>query len=263
MSPDAVAPGIFLWLPFLRFRYGSRRAIPISDSLNNGSGDLTVVAVGPGDPALLTLAGRDALRGADLAVGFATVLEVARPWLDHAEVRPMTYRNQEEVLDYAAGQVQAGQRCVVCCWGDLNVSARELLARVRRRFGSVRLIPGISSVQAAMARAGISLEDSVFITLHRRATPADELAEAMHYINEARRHIILLPRPYDLMPAAIAAGLLAAGAPADLPTLVYQCLTLDAETQWRGTLRQCRQIAAEFSDLSLMVFLSGETPAAA
>ena len=222
-----------------------------------------MVAVGPGDPALLTMQGIAALRGADLVVGFATVLEAARPWLEGAEVRPMTYRNQEEVLDYAAGQVAAGQRCVVCCWGDLNVSARELLARVRRRISKVRLIPGISSVQAAMARAGISLEDAVFITLHRRAGSADDLAETMHYIREARRHIILLPRPYDLMPAAIAAGLWDAGAPGDLPTLVYQRLTLDGEQAWRGTLRECGAITAEFSDLSIMIFLSGETPTAA
>lgn len=230
--------------------------------MGNGGGELTVVAVGPGDPALLTLAGRDALLAADLAVGFATVLDAVHPWLTRAEVCPMTYRNQEEVLDYAAGQAAAGKRCVVCCWGDLNVSAGELLARVRRRAGTVRLIPGISSVQAALSRAGISLEDSIFITLHRRATPADELAETMHYINEARRHILLLPRPYDLMPPAIAAGLLTAGAPGDLPTLVCQRLTFDSETQWRGTLRECSETAAEFSDLSLMVFLSGATPAA-
>ena len=229
---------------------------------NSGGGGLTVVAVGPGAPALLTLRGRDALQEAELVAGFATVLEVARPWLGNAEICPMTYRNQEEVLDYVAGQVRAGRRGVVCCWGDLNVSARELLARVRRRVPNLRLIPGISSVQLAMARAGIALEDSVFITLHSRASPADELAEAMHYIREARRHVILLPRPYDLMPAAIAAGLLAAGAPGDLPALVYQRLTFDDEQCWRGTLRECSEIAGEFSDLSIMVLLSGATAAA-
>ena len=219
-----------------------------------------MVAVGPGDSDMLTLQGREALLNADLVLGFTTVLNVVRPWLENAEVRPMTYRDQEEVLEYAEGQVNAGKRCVVCCWGDLNVSARELLARVRRRADNVKLVPGISSVQVAMARTGISLEDAVFITLHKRADTEGDLDELVHYINEGRRHIIMLPRPFDLMPAGIASGLLDSGVPSGLPVRVYQRLTLDDEKRWQGTLRECSEIEEEFSDLSIMVFLSGDTP---
>ena len=219
-----------------------------------------MVAVGPGDSDMLTLQGRESLLNADLVLGFTTVLNVVRPWLENAEVRPMTYRDQEEALEYAEGQVRKGKRCVVCCWGDLNVSARELLARVRRRADNVKLVPGISSVQVAMARTGISLEDAVFITLHKRADTGGDLDELIHYINEGRRHVIMLPRPFDLMPAGIALGLLEAGVGADLPVLVYQRLTLEDETRWKGTLRQCSEIEEEFSDLSIMVFLSGDTP---
>ena len=165
-----------------------------------------MVAVGPGDSDMLTLQGRESLLNADLVLGFTTVLNVVRPWLENAEVRPMTYRDQEEALEYAEGQVRKGKRCVVCCWGDLNVSARELLARVRRRADNVKLVPGISSVQVAMARTGISLEDAVFITLHKRADTGGDLDELVHYINEGRRHVIMLPRPFDLMPAGIALG---------------------------------------------------------
>ena len=238
---------------------GSLRVASISDSGDKGN-SITVVAVGPGDSDMLTLRGREALMNADLVLGFTTVLNVVRPWLEHAEVRPMTYRDQEEVLEYAEGQVRAGKRCVVCCWGDLNVSARELLARVRRRADNVKLVPGISSVQVAMARTGISLEDAVFITLHKRADTGGDLDELVHYINEGRRHIIMLPRPFDLMPAGIATGLLDAGVRGDLPMAVYQRLTLEDEKRWSGTLRECSAIEEEFSDLSIMVFLSGETP---
>ena len=221
---------------------------------------MTVVAVGPGSSDMLTMQGRDALLNADLVLGFTTVLNVVKPWLEHAEVCPMTYRDQEEVLEYAEGQAEQGKRCVVCCWGDLNVSARELLARVRRRADHVKLVPGISSVQVAMARTGISLEDAVFITLHKRADSASELEELLHYINQGRRHVIMLPRPFDLMPAGIAAGLLEAGVRHDLPMNVYQRLTFDDEKRWSGTLRQCSEIEDDFSDLSIMVFLSGDTP---
>lgn len=208
---------------------------------------------------MLTLQGREALQSADLVLGFTTVLNVVQPWLTDAEVRPMTYRDQEQVLEYAEGQARQGKKCVVCCWGDLNVSARELLERVRRRADSVRLVPGISSVQVAMARTGISLEDSVFITLHKRADSASELEELVYYINEGRRHVILLPRPYDLMPAGIAGGLLREGVRGDLPMRVYQRLTFEDEKSWSGALQECSEISEDFSDLSIMVFLSGRT----
>ena len=217
-----------------------------------------MVAVGPGDSDMLTLQGREALEEADIVVGFNTVLNVVRPWLAHAEVCPMSYRDQEQVLEYAEEQVRQGKKCVVCCWGDLNVSARELLERVRRRVDTVRLVPGISSVQVAMARTGISLEDAVFMTLHKRADSGSELEELVHYINEGRRHVILLPRPFDLMPAGIAEGLLREGVRGDLLMRVYQRLTHEDEQCWTGDLQSCSEISEDFSDLSIMVFLSGE-----
>ena len=216
--------------------------------------------MGPGDPDMLTLQGREALQDADLVLGFNTVLNVVRPWLANAEVCPMAYRDQEQVLEYAEGQVKLGRKCVVCCWGDLNVSARELLERVRRRADHVELVPGISSVQMAMARTGISLEDAVFITLHKRADSTGDLEELVHYINEGRRHVILLPRPFDLMPAAIAGGLLHEGVRGDLPVRVYQRLTFEDEQCWAGQLKGCSEISEDFSDLSIMVFMSGTTP---
>ena len=97
----------------------------------------------------------------------------------------------------------------------------------------------------------------MFITLHKRADSTSELEELVHYINEGRRHVILLPRPYDLMPAGIAAGLLEQGVRSDLPLRVYQRLTFEDERCWEGQPQECREISDEFSDLSIMVFLSG------
>ncbi|MCI0846140.1 MAG: precorrin-6y C5,15-methyltransferase (decarboxylating) subunit CbiE [Chloroflexi bacterium] len=215
---------------------------------------VTVVGIGPGDAQMVTLQGREALAQASLVAGFSTVLEVVKPWLDHAEVCPMTYRNQEEVLDYAIGQARQGRACVVCCWGDLNVSARELLERVRRRVDHVQLIPGISSIQVALARSGISLEETLFITLHQRKEAESDLEELVHYLKEGRRHIILLPRPFDLMPPVIARGLLEEGIPAGRPVTIFQRLTMAGEEEWSGTLEDCAAISRELSDLSIMVF---------
>ena len=215
---------------------------------------VTIVGVGPGDNGFLTLKGKQAIEEADLVAGFETVLNVIRPFAKKAEFCSMAYRNQEEVLDYAVGKVKEGKSLVVCAWGDLNVSAKELLERVRRRVDHVDLVPGISSVQIALSRSGLSLEDTVFITLHRRDGAGSALEELVYYLREGRRNVILLPRPYDLMPAAIAAGLIEEGVTGESPMTVYQRLTLDDEQSWSGTITECAAITTEFSDLSIMVF---------
>jgi len=215
---------------------------------------VTIVGVGPGDNGFLTLKGKQAIEEADLVAGFETVLNVIRPFAKKAELCSMAYRNQEEVLDYAVGRVKEGQRLVVCAWGDLNVSAKELLERVRRRVDHVDLVPGISSVQIALSRSGLSLEDTVFITLHRREGAGSALEELVYYLKEGRRNIILLPRPFDLMPAGIAAGLIDEGVSGERLMTVYQRLTHDDEQSWGGSITECAAITTEFSDLSIMVF---------
>ncbi|MCH8297942.1 MAG: precorrin-6y C5,15-methyltransferase (decarboxylating) subunit CbiE [Chloroflexi bacterium] len=222
-------------------------------SPNDGT-RVTIVGVGPGDNDFLTLKGKQAIEEADLIAGFQSVLNVILPFAKKAEICVMAYRDQEEVLDYAVGQVKDGKSLVVCAWGDLNVSAKELLERVRRRVDHVDLVPGISSVQIAMARSGISLEDAVFITLHRRDGGESALEELVHYLNEQRRSIILLPRPFDLMPAAIAAGLIEEGVPGERQMTVYQRLTHDDEQSWSGSISECADITTEFSDLSILIF---------
>lgn len=215
---------------------------------------ITVVGVGPGDPDLLTIQGQQALAAADLVVGFQTVLKVVAGRTGDAEVRSMAYRDQEAVLDYAQEQARQGKSCVVCVWGDLNVSAKELLNRVRRRADAVALIPGVSSIQVACARAGISLEESLFLTLHQRWDRGSELGELVDSLQQGRRNVILLPRPFDFMPPAIAAKAIADGADPAHPVTVFQRLTLPDEKRWDGTLAQCAQLPDDFSDLSIMVF---------
>ena len=212
------------------------------------------MAVGPGDPEFLTVKGRQALAQADLVVGFKTVLDVVEGHTGDAELRPMAYRDQEAVLDYAQEQAQQGKSCVVCVWGDLNVSAKELLNRVRRRADTVKLVPGVSSVQIACARAGISLEESLFITLHQRWDRGSELGELVETLQHGRRNVILLPRPFDFMPPAIAANAITDGADPGQQVTVFQRLTLPDEQRWDGTLAQCAELPDEFSDLSIMVF---------
>ena len=80
------------------------------------------------------------------------------------------------------------------------------------------------------------------------------MEELVHYLNEGLRTIILLPRPYDLMPAAIAAGVIEEGVPGDREMTVLQRLTHDDEQSWSGTINDCAAITTEFSDLTILIF---------
>ncbi len=224
--------------------------------MNMAANDLhvTIVGVGPGDPEMLTIKAQKAVESADIVVGFQTVLNVVSRWVTNGELCPMSYRDQDKVLDYAQSQVKAGKTCVVCAWGDLNVSARELLERVYTRIGKVTLIPGISSIQFAAARTGIFMEESLFITLHKRADTGADLEELIHHLNDGLRNIILLPRPFDLMPSLIATDLIKAGIPATRVVRVYQRLSFSDEQCWEGTLGELGNYTEDFSDLSILVF---------
>ncbi len=213
---------------------------------------ITIVGVGPGDPDLLTLKAREAIRSADYVAGFETVLGPVRRWIT-GEALPMRYRDQEDVLERLAAHAQAGKSCVVCAWGDLNFSSKELLDRVRRR-ADVELIPGISSVQVACARLALTMETSMFITLHARDGHEEGLRELAENLKRPSRNLIVLPRPFDLMPADIASLLLEEGIAPDTPLWTLQRLSLNGESIREYTLAALAEEEAEFSDLTILAF---------
>ena len=213
---------------------------------------IAVVGVGPGDPEFLTLKGRTAIEEADYVAAFGTVLEPVSRWIRGTSM-PMSYLDQEQVLDELAAHARRGKRCVVCAWGDLNFSAGELIERVRRR-AEVELIPGVSSVQVACARLGLAMEASVFITLHVRDGHEAGLSDLKELLRGGGRHLIVLPRPFDLMPRRIAEELLDAGAPADTPVYVMERLSLPGERIAERGLASLASDDTEWSDLTILVF---------
>lgn len=211
-----------------------------------------VVGVGPGDPELVTLRALRLLQEADLVAGFATVLAVVRAHI-RGEAVVLTYRDQEEGLARLAEAAQAGKRCVVCAWGDPSVSAAELVGRVRRAHPRVEIVPGVSSLAAACARLGVALEESLFISLHRRDGGEAALRGLLEALALGRRHLFVFPRPYDLMPAELARRLLAAGLQGDRRVVVLERLTLAGERVVPLTLERLAD-RNDFGDLTVLFF---------
>jgi cobalt-precorrin-7 (C5)-methyltransferase len=211
-----------------------------------------LVGVGPGDPEYVTARVAKEIAGADVVAGFATVLAVVEP-LIAGQRMVLTYRNQEEQLAELALMHNAGKRCVVCCYGDLNFSAQELIARVERHCGKAERIPGISSVQVACARAALAMEETSFFTLHARDGIQAAQDEIVVTATAGKRNLIILPLPWSFMPPQIAAMLLQGGVAGDRPIIVYQKLTLPGESETHTTVQQLAEWPDEFSDLSIVV----------
>lgn len=213
---------------------------------------VTLVGVGPGDPAYVTRKVADAIAAAEVVAGFATVLAVVEQWI-HGERLVLTYRNQEELLAELGRRHAEGKRCVACLYGDLNFSAQELIARVERHCGPGLRIPGISSVQVASARAGLAMEETLFITLHARDGAEQARAEMIAAALAGKRNLIILPSPWDFMPPQIAATLIEGGVPGERAAHVYQRLTLPDESALHTTVGALAQWPEPFSDLSIVV----------
>ncbi len=219
---------------------------------------VAIIGVGPGAPDLLPLRSLELLKRAKVVCGFTTVLKPIQGYLS-PEVRQinLTYKNQVACLEEAARWAAGGLETVFCAWGDFNFSGKELVERVKQAGLpynlEYELIPGISSLQIACARAGLAMEESLFITLHRRGGLEAAEAELALALRRGERNLLVLPHTFDLMPAALAAFLIQEGEDPARPVTVFERLTHPAEAEHHLNLAELAADQHEFSDLSIVV----------
>ena len=118
-----------------------------------------IVGAGPGDPELLTLKGRRLLEEADLVL-YAGSLVIPRilaccgPEARKVDSAPLSLEAQVDLLAEAALE---GLRVVRLHTGDPSLygAIGEQIRPLRERGVEVRLVPGVSSLQAAAAALGV------------------------------------------------------------------------------------------------------------
>jgi len=222
---------------------------------------IRAVGVGPGDPDLLTVKAWKLIEAADVVVGFASVLGVVRDVVKGRTVT-LTYANQVDALAEVAAAHRAGDRCVVCFMGDPNFSGYQLLERVEQACGErIEIVPGVSAAQIAACRARTPFDTTAFVSFHKRG----DLERDMTYLREAvrgGRAAIVIPRPWDFMPEAIAGFLIAQKIPPRTAVTVFERLTTE-ETEWHGTLEDLSAGVhrERFSDMSILVVRACGGPA--
>jgi precorrin-6y C5,15-methyltransferase (decarboxylating) CbiE subunit len=129
---------------------------------------IAIVGCGPGHPDYLTAAAVKAVALAEVLVGAQRLLDL---FPHHPAEMIRVDAKIEQVLE--AITLRAGKRVAVLVTGDPGLAS---LARpIIRRFGPerCRIIPGISSVQAAFARLGLDWLDARIIDAHGKDPKLD------------------------------------------------------------------------------------------
>ena len=147
---------------------------------------VTVVGLGPGDPAWLTPEAAAALADATDLVGY-------RPYLARIPARPGQQRHasgntvEAERAAFALGLAAAGRRVAVVSSGDPGVFAMatavlEQAADERWDGVPVTVLPGVTAAQAVAARAGAPLgHDYCVISLSDRLKPWEVIADRVEH----------------------------------------------------------------------------------
>ena len=172
------------------------------DDVHRSAGELTVVGLGPAGPEWLTPEAHTALARADVLVGYAPYLARV-PSRRGQERRASDNRVELERAREALELALAGASVAVVSSGDPGIFAMaaavyEALEEGGERFAAlpVRIVPGVSAMQVAAARAGaplghdfcvISLSDQLkpWTVIERRLAAAAEADMAIALYNPA------------------------------------------------------------------------------
>jgi precorrin-6y C5,15-methyltransferase (decarboxylating) CbiE subunit len=222
---------------------------------------LFVVGVGPGSPKYLTDAAKEAIAKSHYIAGYKYTLSTIEGIIDKSrqQVFQVTMKTQEGIYQDIYAKMKDGECCTVPFTGDVNFSESEVVDRLLEIFGgyNVEVIPGISSIQVAAAKAHIPTDQAFIVTFHVTDDIEQKKQEMLQAVRQGRS-VILLPRPWPrnrsrhFMQSEIAKFLRKSGIDTTkLKVWVFEHLTTEKETTFKGTVVDLE--GKEFSDLSAMV----------
>jgi adenosylcobyric acid synthase len=145
---------------------------------------LYIVGTGPGAPSHLTDAARQAIAASDIIIGYDNYIELVRPLLEGKQVISTGMMQEVQRCREAIRMSRAGESVALVSGGDSGIYGMaglvlELVEIDNKQNPGlprldVRIIPGISAVQAAAALLGAPLmHDFAVISLSDLLTPWD------------------------------------------------------------------------------------------
>ena len=214
------------------------------------------VGVGPGSPSFVPNVIKDVISKCDVVIGYGYTLKTIEGFLNGQQKIEVTMKNQEDAYQKIAAE--DNHTILIPFTGDVNFSESEVVDRLIEVFDEVEIIPGISSIQVAAAKAKVPIDKSKVITMHV-TTPIEEKKLDLQKALIDGFSVILVPRPWPkipekhFMPSEIAKYLKYNGFDTSkMKVYVFEAVTTENETTFEGMVSELE--GKEFSDLSVMVF---------
>ncbi len=213
-----------------------------------GGGRVTLVGGGPGDSGLITVAGLDAIRQADVVITDRLaplgVLDETRPGTEIVDVGKIPrgrFTPQEQINRLLVEHARAGRNVVRLKGGDIFVFGRggEEWQACAEAGVAVRVIPGVSSAVAVPGLAGIPLthrtanQGFTVITAH---VPPGDSRSTLDYPSLARSGTALVIMMGVATLGAVAAELIRHGLDPATPAATVADGGLPDQRVVRGTL---------------------------
>ena len=225
----------------------------MTDATTTPTGRVLLVGGGPGDPGLLTVAGRDALIAADVVITdrLAPIAAIAEhaPQAEVVHVGKIPrgeFTPQERINELLVEHARAGKVVVRLKGGDGYLFGRggEEWQHCTAAGIPVEIVPGVSSAFSVPALAGIpvthrGLSQGVAV-VSGHVAPEDPRSEVdWAALATSRLTIVILMGVATL--GSIAEALIAAGLPADTPAA---CIADGASPQQRTMRAALSEIAS-------------------
>ena len=230
-------------------------------------GRLSVVGLGPGATSWRTPEAAAAIAEATDLVGFSGYLDLIAPILPHQARHAYALGEEEKRVTAAIARAAAGRDVALVCSGDPGIYAMaSLVLEVMERAPdpawrriALRVVPGITAMQAAAARAGAVLgHDFCAISLSDLMTPWSAIAARLRAA-AAADFVIALYNPVSARRReglAKARAILLAHRAATTPVVLARTLGRDGETLRFATLGD---LVPDMADMLTTVIVGAST----
>ena len=201
---------------------------------------LTIVGCGPGSKEYLTAAAERIVDEADVIVGSPGLLALFPEARGEKLAIEDVYKRLEKV-----GQIYRQKKTVLLVTGDPGVHSMARLAIERLGRENCEVVPGISSVQLAFARAGLVWDEARVVSYH-----GGEGGNIREIVN-TKAHVAILTDGKST-PAKIAEELLEHCRPGR-PVILCERLSLPGEKIKEMTLQALKDVAADSPNIVILV----------
>lgn len=226
------------------------------------TGSLTIVGLGPGAETLMAPAAAEALRMATDVIGYGPYIDRLPPGEPNQRRHATDNRVELQRAEHALQLAQSGHRVAVVSGGDPGIFAMAAAVFEAVEAGpeawralTIDVIPGVSAMQAASAKAGAMLgHDFCAISLSDNLKPRRVIEQRLRAALEAD-FVVALYNPIsksrpDGLPAALSIAREVRGP--ETPVLFARAVSREGETI---NLVPLKEASAEMADMQTVVLI--------